>query len=262
MPRPTKCRKVCHFPKNLEFRPVQNEDEKKSIILNVDEYETIRLMDMEKFSQEQCSEFMQVARTTVQRIYENAREKLARALVEGRPLRIEGGDFTLCDGKNGNCGYDGCFKQQYHKQYEKPKGDNIMRIAVTYENGEIFQHFGHTEQFKVYDVDDGKIIASEVVDTNGSGHGALAGVLTALNANVLICGGIGGGAQMALHAAGIDLFGGVTGNADTAVEEFLAERLTYNPDVKCNHHDHHHGEDHVCGEHGCGGEHNCDGHQK
>lgn len=262
MPRPTKCRKVCHFPKNLEFRPVQNEDEKESIILNVDEYETIRLMDMEKFSQEQCSEFMQVARTTVQRIYENAREKLARAIVEGRPLRIEGGDVTLCDGKNGNCGYDGCFKQQYHKQYEKMKGDNIMRIAVTYENGEIFQHFGHTEQFKVYDVDDGKIIASEVVDTNGSGHGALAGVLTALNANVLICGGIGGGAQMALHAAGIDLFGGVTGNADTAVEEFLAGRLTYNPDVKCNHHDHHHGEDHVCGEHGCGGEHNCNGHQK
>lgn len=259
MPRPTKCRRVCHFPKNLEFMPAQNMGEKESIILNVDEYETIRLIDMEKLSQEQCSEFMQVARTTVQRIYENAREKIAKTLVEGYPLRIEGGDFWLCDGKNANCGYEMCFKQQYHTQHEKPKGDNIMRIAVTYENGEIFQHFGHTEKFKVYDVENEKIIASEVVDTNGSGHGALAGVLTALNANVLICGGIGGGAQMALHAAGIELFGGVSGKADQAVEEFITGRLAYNPDVKC---EHHHGEEHECGDHGCGGEHHCGGHNE
>jgi len=137
-----------------------------------------------------------------------------------------------------------------------------MRIAVTYENGEIFQHFGHTEQFKVYDVQDGKVIASEVVDTNGSGHGALAELLTDINVNTLICGGIGGGAQMALRSAGIELYGGVSGNADAAVEEFIAGNLAYNPDVKCNHHDHHHGEDHVCGNHGCGGEHHCGGHHE
>ena len=137
------------------------------------------------------------------------------------------------------------------------RGDKIMRIAVTYENGEIFQHFGHTEQFKVYDVEDGNILASEVVDTNGSGHGALAGVLTELNANVLICGGIGGGAQMALHAAGIELFGGASGDADKAVEEFLAGKLAYNPDVKCDHHAHHHGDNHVCG-----GEYHCGGHNE
>ena len=140
------------------------------------------------------------------------------------------------------------------------KGDNFMRIAVTYENGEIFQHFGHTQQFKVYDVEDGKIIAAEVVDTNGSGHGALAGVLTVLNANVLICGGIGGGAQMAIHAAGIELFGGVSGDADKAVEAFVAGSLAYNPNVQCNHHGHHHGEDHACGNHGCGSNHTCGGH--
>ena len=133
-----------------------------------------------------------------------------------------------------------------------------MRIAVTYENGEIFQHFGHTEQFKVYEVEEGKIIASEVVDTNGRGHGALAGVLTDLNADVLICGGIGGGAQMALSTAGIRLYGGVSGDADKVVEEFIAGNLAYNPDVKCDHHEHH-GEGHVCGEHGCGGEHHCGG---
>ena len=133
-----------------------------------------------------------------------------------------------------------------------------MRIAVTYEDGKIFQHFGHTAQFKVYDVQNGEVIASEVIGTNGSGHGALAGVLTALNADVLICGGIGGGAQMALAAANIQLYGGVSGDADEAVEAFIAGELEYNPNVRCNHHDHH-GEGHSCGEHGCGS--NCGGHQ-
>ena len=132
-----------------------------------------------------------------------------------------------------------------------------MRIAVTYENGEIFQHFGHTEKFKVYDVQDGNIIASEVVDTNGNGHGALAGVLNALQADVLICGGIGGGARMALDAAGIQLYGGVSGEADVAVEAFLAGNLEFNPDVQCNHHGEHHHHSGNCGEHGCGGHHHC-----
>ena len=126
-----------------------------------------------------------------------------------------------------------------------------MTIAVTYENGEIFQHFGHTREFKVYDVQDGKVTASEVVGTGGQGHGALAGVLKVLHADVLICGGIGGGAQMALANAGIKLYGGVSGDADAAVEAFLKGDLDYNPNVRCDHHDHH-GEDHSCGSHGCG----------
>ena len=135
-----------------------------------------------------------------------------------------------------------------------------MRIAVTYENGEIFQHFGHTQMFKVYDVQDGKIIASQVVDTMGSGHGALAGVLNALQADVLICGGIGGGAQMALAEAGIKIYGGASGSADEAVAAFLAGKLDYDPDVRCSHHDHEHGEGgHTCGEHGCGS-HSCGHH--
>ena len=201
-------------------------------------------------SQEQCAAFMQIARTTVQRIYETARKKLADFVVEGRPLRIEGGDFQLCNGSSTGCGCVDCFKQKLYEKY-KEKGEDIMRIAVTYENGEIFQHFGHTEEFKVYDVQDGKVVASEVVNTNGQGHGALAGVLTALKADVLICGGIGGGAQMALAAAGIKLYGGVSGSADAAVEALLAGNLDYNPAVKCNHH----GEGHTCGENGCGGHH-------
>ena len=133
-----------------------------------------------------------------------------------------------------------------------------MKIAVTYENGQIFQHFGHTEQFKVYTVADGKITDSTVVCTNGQGHGALASVLLSLGADVLICGGIGGGAQMALADAGIKLLGGVSGDCDEAVKAFVAGNLSYNPNANCSHHEHSAGT-HTCGDHGCGA-HSCGGH--
>lgn len=123
-----------------------------------------------------------------------------------------------------------------------------MKVAVTYENGSVFQHFGHTEQFKLYDVEDGKIAGTQVVNTNGSGHGALAGFLQDLKADTLICGGIGAGAQNALAQAGIRLYGGVSGSADEAVNALLAGELKFDPDIKCSHH----GEGHH-GEHNCGG---------
>ena len=129
-----------------------------------------------------------------------------------------------------------------------------MKIAVTYSNGDIFQHFGHSEQFKIYDVEDKKITGSEVVDTNGSGHGALAGFLQEHKVDALICGGIGGGAKIALANAGITLYGGVSGKADEAVNALLNDSLNYNPGIECSHH---HGEgEHNCGNHGCG-EHSC-----
>ena len=134
-----------------------------------------------------------------------------------------------------------------------------MRIAVTYENGAIFQHFGHTEQFKLYDIEDGKITAEEIVDTNGQGHGALSGFLTEAGVEILICGGIGGGAQMALAEAGIKLYGGVSGMADDAVKAYLAGNLDFNPNVHCDHHSHDHG--HSCGGHHCGeNKQGCGGH--
>lgn len=125
-----------------------------------------------------------------------------------------------------------------------------MRIAVAYENGGIFQHFGHTAQFKLYDIENDAVAKSEIVNTNGSGHGALAGFLSANRVDAVICGGIGGGAQAALANAGIKLFGGVQGSADDAVNALLNMTLKFNPNICCNHHDH--GESHTCGEHGCG----------
>lgn len=129
-----------------------------------------------------------------------------------------------------------------------------MKIAVTYADGNIFQHFGHTEQFKVYEAENGQIISAQVISTNGSGHGALAVLLSDLQVDMLICGGIGAGAQNALAQAGIKLYGGVAGSADNAVAALLAGKLEFNPDVHCTHHDHEHGEHH-CGEH-----HTCGGH--
>ena len=122
-----------------------------------------------------------------------------------------------------------------------------MRIAVTHDNGEVFQHFGHSEEFKVYEVEDGAVQSSEVIGSNGSGHGALAALLADKGIDVLICGGIGGGAQTALEEAGIELCAGASGNADEAVAAYLRGELV-NTGANC---DHHHDEDHDCGDHDC-----------
>lgn len=127
-----------------------------------------------------------------------------------------------------------------------------MRIAVTYDNGEVFQHFGHTAEFKIYEVNgENQIVRTDVIGTGTSGHSALSGMLSAIGVTVLICGGIGGGAQLALGRAGIKIFGGVKGDADKAVEDYLGGKLNYDPEAKCDHHDSQ-GGDHECGEHGCG----------
>lgn len=128
-----------------------------------------------------------------------------------------------------------------------------MKIAVTFEKEEIFQHFGHCEAFKIYETDGGGILSSQVVGTGGSGHGALALFLKNQGVDTLICGGIGGGARTALDQAGIKLYPGASGNADEAVEALLKGNLVYDPDTKCTHH-HEGGEHHSCHGHGgtCG----------
>lgn len=133
-----------------------------------------------------------------------------------------------------------------------------MRIAVTYENGQVFQHFGHTQEFKIYEVEDGKVVSSEIIGSDGQGHGALAGLLSNKSIDVLICGGIGGGAQAALSEQGIELCAGASGDVDAAVEAYLKGELV-NSGVNCNHH----GEGHTCGDHedghSCGDHSSCGG---
>ena len=242
MPRPVRCRRIEQMPVYRSFSPDDTEAA-EAVRMTVDEFEALRLLDDEGLTQEACAERMNVARTTVTAIYDSARKKVADALVHGKRLLITGG----------RCEYAPVELNQSIME----KGNNIMRIAVTYENGEIFQHFGHTAQFKLYGVENGKIVGEQLVDTNGSGHGALAGFLQAAKVDALICGGIGGGAQMALAEAGIRLFGGVKGSADEAAKALASGVLAYDPDVRCDHHEHHHGGD--CGHDHCA-DHHCAGH--
>lgn len=248
MARPTRCRRICAEPMCRGFVP-QSAPETGTVILTVDEYEVIRLVDYEKRTHEQCAAQMGISRTTVTEIYENARFKLSDSLVNGKALVIDGGHYRVCQGdRERGCG------RSCRWTLQAEKGETTMRIAVPYENGQVFQHFGHTSQMKIYDAEDGKIIKEQIADTTGSGHGALAGFLSGLNVDVLICGGIGGGAQQALAQAGIKLCGGVAGPADDAVRNFLAGTLNYSADVHCAHHEHH-GRHGGCGEdkHGCAG---------
>lgn len=112
MPRPRKCRRVCAMPERRMFAPVEGADGQGAVVLAVDEYEAVRLIDLERLTQEQCAARMEVARATVQQIYDTARGKLARALVEGLQLRIEGGDYRLCDGAGPHCGEEHCRRRR------------------------------------------------------------------------------------------------------------------------------------------------------
>lgn len=135
-----------------------------------------------------------------------------------------------------------------------------MKIAVTFANGSVFQHFGHCQFFKLYETEGTEVLSSQVVSAIGSGHGALSGFLKGHGVDTLICGGIGGGARIALAEAGIQLYPGVNGDADDSVYALLNQTLDFNPDTTCNHH-HDHGEGHDCGSHACGEDkQGCSGH--
>ena len=235
------------MPLCAEFQAAGRCNRSHRIQMTVEEYETIRLIDYLGMTQEECASSMDVGRATVQSLYTDARKKLARFLVEASTLEIQGGNFILA-------GRHSCCEGKKRENIELKEEDSKMRLAVTYENGQVFQHFGHTEQFKIYDIEEGKITGSQVIDTNGSGHGALAGFLKDLGVDTLICGGIGGGARNALAEAGIQLFPGACGDADAQVESYLSGKLDYDPDTVCSHHGHgegncHDHEDHECGHH-------------
>lgn len=248
MARPHKYRRICEEPNYHAFVP-EGACCSCKVTLTVEEYETIRLIDLEHWNHEQCAKQMEISRTTVTETYETARQKIADCIVNGKALLISGGHYRLCDGSAVHYCRKNCKKNRKNRKEVKN-----MRIAATYENGNIFQHFGHTQQFKLYDVENNQIKMEQIVDTNGQGHGALADFLADKNVSILLCGGIGGGAQAALNTAGIQIFGGVSGNADDAVKDYLAGSLKFDPDVHCDHHDHHEHGDH-CNEE----KHNCSG---
>lgn len=240
--RPIRCRKICQYPDYWNFIP-EGHDGDSVVELTLDELETIRWIDYEGLSQLECASRLNVARTTVTAIYDRARKKIADSIINGKQLKICGGNYEIdCDTLSTS-------------QMLQQKGNNTMRIAITYENGQVFQHFGHTAQFMMYDIENNTIKDSKILDTQGSGHGALATFLKNNETDVLICGGIGSGAVNALEEAKIKLYAGVSGDVEKTVQAFLDGKLVANSSANCNHHDEHEHGHHSCGDHH--GNHEC-----
>ncbi len=253
MPRPRKRKTIHMTPECRRFSPATGSRE--SVVLSVEELEAIRLSDLEGLDQSACARQLNVARTTAQNLINSAHRKVAQALVKGLELEISGGEYEFVDD---NCCWTIQTVDRVGGMADMPKEANmILAITCDPRTEEVFQHFGRTEFFKVYRIEDGKILSGQLVSTNGQGHGALAGVLSTIGADALICGGIGGGAQMALAQYGVKLFGGVTGKCDDAAQAFVEGRLQYQEDIRCDHHEHHHEEGHEC----CGGHGHEEGHE-
>lgn len=242
MPRCQRCRRVCEMPKHYLFNNAEHTDD--TVNLTIDEFETLRLVDYLKLTHAECSKRMNVSRTTVTEIYELARFKVSQMLVEGKNISISGGNYHLCSGQK----IELCCDNNCHKKTNNilEKGEKIMRVAVAYDEGEVFQHFGHTESFKIYDIDDGRVKNAQIIPSNGEGHGALAILLSQNKVDVLICGGIGGGAINALSAAKITVYAGVSGSADEAINSFISGTLSKNSSANCNHNDNHEYGDNGC----------------
>jgi len=124
-----------------------------------------------------------------------------------------------------------------------------MKVAITHEDGMIFQHFGKSQEFKIYDIENGKVISSEVIPTGDAGHCALASFLQGHGVGAVICGGLGMGARNALSSCGIAVYGGNSGSCDEAANAFASGYLAQNDEANCSCHDHGHEEGHTCGHH-------------
>ena len=216
------------------------------ITLSVEEYEAIRLMDHLGLNQEgRRPDGRGGPRSSG--FYAQARQKLAAFWWRAVPRKSAAAAMLFAPAGRRSCGRGsaGAIRKTERMQSCENRGHLRQRQCI--------RHFGHTEQFKIYEVVDGMLANAQICPTNGSGHGALAGFLASRGVDALICGGIGAGAQTALAEAGIRLYAGCSGSADQRVAELLAGTLVYAQAATC---DHHHGEEHTCGDHGCG-EHGC-----
>ena len=185
MPRPRKCRMVCRLPGASEFVPLDGRKDASPIVLTVDEFEALRLIDGEDYSQEQCGEQMHIARATVQQIVDSARKKISFALVEGRPLKILGGEYRLCEGGAARCG---CCRAGCGRCLRNRKEGFAMRIAVAANGNEVAGHFGHCENFWLYDVENQAIVKEESIPNPGHRPGFLPNFWETTAQNVVIAG--------------------------------------------------------------------------
>ena len=220
MPRPKKCRKVCQMPKTKEFQPIGDTSCKASVILTVDEYEAIRLIDKQGFSQEECSNYMQVARTTVQLIYNSARKKLADALVDGLSIRIEGGDFQLCDGNEDYCGCGGCRRHRRGCVQQNIMEDRKMRIAIPLDENkqDVCIVLARAPYFLFWEDGKDTILENPAAQAHGGAGIQAAQFLVDNGVNVLITVRCGQNAADVFKAAGMKIYK----SANKAAAEDLA----------------------------------------
>ena len=229
LPRPKKCRKVCQMPQIRDFRPVCEGNFSSVVLLTVDEYEAIRLIDKQGFSQEECSAYMQVARTTAQMIYNSARKKLATALVEGLPLRIEGGDYQLCDGKEEFCACGGCWK--HRRSCACKKEDQEMKIAIPLDENkeEVCIVLARAPFFLFRENGADTIVENPAASAQGGAGVQAAQFLVDNGVNALITVRCGENAAEVFHAAEMKIYKSVhKAAADdlSALEEGKLEELT------------------------------------
>lgn len=227
MPRPRKCRKVCQMPEIREFQPVGEKLCQAAVVLSVDEYEAIRLIDKQGFSQEECGIYMQIARTTVQMIYDSARKKLAEALVSGLPLKIEGGDFRLCDGKEEYCGCGGCRRHRHNQIAIQHKEDGKMRIAIPLDENkqDICIVLSRASYFLFQDGDSQTIVENPAADAQGGAGIQAAQFLVDNEVNVLITVRCGQNAADVFNTAGMKIYKSVGKTAMEDLEAFADGNL-------------------------------------
>lgn len=245
--RPRKHRNVCKLPENNRFGPLgMSEQQSEFVVITIDQYETIRLIDLEGLTQEECSDQMHIARTTVQRIYSNARKKIAEAIVEGKALKIEGGDYKLCNGQGQFCGRGKCNRGRGNIDSldGKIKERSLMKIVIPVNEKSvdvyISENFGRAEYFLVYDTEskEKKFIVNTAVQSSGGAGIKAAQIVIDTGAGVLITPRCGQNAADVVSGAGIKIYKSVEGTVESNIKAYEEEKLNLLNEIHSGFHDH------------------------
>lgn len=225
MPRKKKCRKICREPEYNQFQSMGSASQ-EVVVLNVEEYEVIRLLDFEKYTQEECATQMEIARTTVTDMYERARFKIADCIVNGKSLQITGGTYEVCDGEH----FRSCRKKCHHncRKIER-KGGRRMKIAVPVEENrkDVCPSFGRTPYFLIYnkETSESKIIENPAMSANGGAGGQAAQLLVDEGVDVLITPRCGENAAEVLNMAEVKIYKSNDTDAQCNIEEYMEGKL-------------------------------------
>lgn len=228
MSRPLKLRSVANKPYCAHFKPLKS-SKKRKILLSLDEYETIRLIDHERLSQENCAKVMDVSRTTVQRIYALARQKLAQAIVEGIAVEIEGGSIHLSEKKT---------QEPMHEQ-----GEVNMKLAIGIDGLQVAGHFGNCNDFRIVTVENNIIMGHEDIHDETHVHHDRPQFLKDLGVDTLIMNSMGKAAYNRLLALNIECVAAENRSIEEALAAYLSKamnkKLEGHECNNCGGHEHH-----------------------